>query len=113
MREATAAAPVEAATGSGGAAVDFVMGAVDVKGVFPAVSAVVRVTCSATTPDAGEAVSVRDEVAGALAEAMVGCLVNVRCCVNGAAGSESGGFTGSIGLVMRVGSALGGWRMVP
>ena len=100
MVEATAAVSVKAANGSGGAAVDFVMCAVDVRDVFPAVSAVVRVTCSATAPDAGEEESVRDEVAGTLAEAMAGRLVNVRCCVNGAAGSESECFAGSIGLMM-------------
>ena len=110
---ATAAAPVEVATGSGCAAVDFVMGAVDVRGVFPAVSAVVCVTCWAAAPDVGAAGSVRDEVAGALAEVMAGRLVNVRRCVDGMAGSEPEVFGGSIGLVMRVGSALEGWRMVP
>ena len=76
--EATAAAPVEAATGSGCAAVDFVMGAVDVRGVFPAVSAVVCETCSVAMPDVSAPGSVWDEAAGAVIEAIVGRLVKVR-----------------------------------
>ena len=76
--EATAAALVEVAIGSGGTAVDFIMGAVAVRGVFPAVSAVVCVTCLASVPDVGAAGGIRDEAAGVLAEAMAGRLVKVR-----------------------------------
>jgi len=73
----TAAAPVEIIPGRG-AAIDFVMGAV-AEGVVPLVgSAVVCVTCPAATPDATAARSVWDEVAGVVAEAMAGLLVNVR-----------------------------------
>ncbi|MCI0426488.1 MAG: hypothetical protein L0Z46_00565 [Nitrospiraceae bacterium] len=54
------------------------MGAVAV-GVVPlAVSAVVCVTCLAATPDVRAARGVWDEVAGAVIEAMAGCLVNIR-----------------------------------
>lgn len=75
--EATAAEPVEVTPGRG-AAVDFVTGTVAV-GVVPlVVSAVVCVTCPATPPDVGAARSVWDGVAGAVVEAMAGCLVNVR-----------------------------------
>ena len=74
---ATAAEPVEVTAGSG-APDDFVMGAVAVGVVLLAVSAVVCVTCPAATPDATAARSVWDEVAGAVAEAMAGRLVNVR-----------------------------------
>ena len=73
----TAAEPVEVIPGKG-AAVDFVMGTVAVGIVLLAVSAVVRVTCPAATPDATAALSVWDKVAGAVAEAMAGRLVNVR-----------------------------------
>ena len=74
---AAAAEPVEVIPGRG-AAIDFVMGAVAV-GVVPlAVSAVVCVTCPAATPDVRAARGVWDEVAGAVIEAMAGCLVNVR-----------------------------------
>ena len=110
---ATAAAPVEVATGSGCAAVDFVMGAVAVRGVFPAVSAVVCVTCLASVLDVGAAGGIRDEAAGVLVEAMAGRLVNVRRCVGGMVGSEPEMLGDSIGLVTCVDSVLGGWRMVP
>ena len=73
----TAAEPVEVSPGRG-AAFDFVMGAVAVGIVLLAVSAVVCVTCPAAPPDATAARSVWDEVAGAVAEAIAGRLVNVR-----------------------------------
>ena len=74
---ATVAAPVEVSPGRG-VAVDFVTGVVAV-GVVPLlVPAVVCVTCPAATPDVGAGRSVRDEVAGAVVEAMAGRLVNVR-----------------------------------
>ena len=57
---------------------DFVMGAVPV-GVVPLVgSAVVCMTCPAAPSDVSAARGVRDEVAGAVIEAMAGRLVNVR-----------------------------------
>jgi hypothetical protein len=109
---ATAAEPVDVTPGRG-AAIDFVMGTVAV-GVVPLVgSAVVCVTCPAAVPDVSAACGVWDEVAGAVVEAMAGRLVNVRCCVAGMVGREAEFFGGPIGLVMRVGSAPGGWRIVP
>jgi hypothetical protein len=53
------------------------------------------------------------EAAGAVVEAMAGRLVNVRLCVNGMVGRETEVLGGPIGLVMRVGSELGGWSIVP
>ena len=74
---ATAAEPVEVIPGRG-AAIDFVMGVVAV-GVVPLlVSTVACVTCPAATPDVTAARGVWDEVSGAVAEAMAGCLANVR-----------------------------------
>jgi len=71
---ATAAEPVEITPGRG-AAIDFVADAVAV-GVVPLlVSTVVCVTCPAATPDVTAARSVWDEVAGAVAEAMAGRLI--------------------------------------
>ncbi|MGH7147776.1 MAG: hypothetical protein ACREIJ_07750 [Nitrospiraceae bacterium] len=96
---AEAAEPVEVTPGRG-VVVDFVTGAVAGGVVLLAVSAVVCVTCPAATPDAGAARSVWDKVAGAVAEAMVGRLVNVRRCVNGMVGREPEFFGGPIGLVM-------------
>lgn len=89
------------------------MGAVAVEIVLLAVSAVVCVTCPAATPDATAARSVWDEVAGTVAEAMAGRLVNVRLFVNGMVGRETEVLGGPNGLVMRVGSALEGCRMFP
>ena len=108
----TAAEPVEVTLGRG-ATFDFVMGAVAVEIVLLAVSAVVCVTCPAATPDFTAARSVWDEVAGAVAEAMAGRLVNVRLFVNGMVGRETEVLGGPNGLVMRVGSALEGCRMFP
>lgn len=96
-----------------GVAVDFVTGAMVVGAVPLMASVVVCETCPAATSDVGASRDVWEEVVGAGIETIVGRLVNVRCCVNGAAGSESEGFAGSIGLVMCVGSTLGGWRIVP
>jgi len=73
----TAAEPVEVTAGSG-APFDFMMGAVAVGIVLLAVSAVVCMTCPAPTSDVTAARSVWDEVAGVVAEAMAGRLVNVR-----------------------------------
>ena len=109
---ATATEPVEVTPGRG-AAIDFVEGAVAV-GVVPLlVSAAVCVTCPAATPDVTAARGVWDEVAGAVIEATAGRLANVRRCVNGMVGRETDALGGPIGLVMRVGSALGGWNIVP
>lgn len=57
---------------------DFVMGAVGVRFVLLAESAVVCVTCPAGTLDGTAARSVWDEAVGAVVEAMAGRLGNVR-----------------------------------
>jgi hypothetical protein len=109
---AAVATPVEVTPGRG-VAVDFVTDAVAV-GIVPLlISTVVCVTCPAATPDATAARGVWDEVAGAVIEAMAGRLANVRGCVNGMVGRETDALGGPIRLVMRVGSALGGWSIVP
>ena len=64
-------------------------------------------------PDADAAGGVWDEVAGAVIVAMAGRLVNVRCCSGGMVGTETEFFDGSVWFVMRAGSGLGGWRIVP
>jgi len=97
----------------GGAAIDFVTGVAAAGVVLLGVSAVVCVICPATTPDVITGVGVWDEVAGAVIEAMAGRLVNVRCCGDGMVGRETEFFGGSVWLVMRAGSGLGGWRIVP
>ncbi|HYM89866.1 MAG TPA: hypothetical protein VES92_12220 [Nitrospiraceae bacterium] len=74
---ATAAEPVEMTAGSG-APDDFVMGAVGVRFVLLAESAVVCVTCPAGTLDGTAAGSAWDEAVGAVVEAMAGRLGNVR-----------------------------------
>lgn len=108
----TTAEPVEITPGRG-ATFDFVMDAVAVGIVLLAVSAVVCVTCPAATPNATAARSVWDEVAGAVTEAMAGRVVNVRLFVNGMVGRETEVLGDPNELVMRVGSALEGCRMVP
>jgi len=99
----TAAEPAEVIPG-GSAVIGFVMGAAAV-GVVPLpASAVVWVTCPSAIFDVG----VWDEVAGAVIEATAGRLVNVRCCGDGTVAGEPDALCGPIGLVMSLGSALGG-----
>ncbi|HSL04591.1 MAG TPA: hypothetical protein VK901_13775 [Nitrospiraceae bacterium] len=112
---AVGAATTESIEGipGGGAVIDFVMGVVVAGGMPLPASAVVCMTCPASMFDVCAARGIWDEVTGAVIEATVGRLVNVRCCGNGIVSGEIEDMGGPIGLVIRVGSALGDWRIVP
>lgn len=75
--EATPAEPVVVTPGRGAEAV-FAVGAVPAGIVSLGEAAVVCVTGPAAIPDAGAASGVRDDVAGAVIEAMVGRLMKAR-----------------------------------
>jgi hypothetical protein len=104
--------PAEVIPG-GDAVIDFVMDVVVAGGRPLPASAVACMTCPASMSDVCAARGIWDEVTGAVIEATVGRLVNVRCCGNGIVGGEIEDIGGSIGPVIRVGSALGDWRIVP
>lgn len=83
----TAAVPA-AASPENGIAIGFVTGAVAMGDVALVVSAVICGACPSVMPDISAVLGVE---AGAVIEPMAGCLVNARCCGDGAVAGETDG----------------------